>query len=191
MDGMLALLDQIDHSRERILVAIESLPDEALLEPAAVGRFSVAQLLALQAAWEAELVTGLMRLEQGQKPEQLLALMEEPEAYEARRLEEYQGRDLDRIFADWQQVRVQLETWLDVFSERDLASRKRFKWLHGRSLRQVIMSVTVEQETAAARALAVFARRWLAEHDDRPSLIVPLSAVSASPEVEQDDEKPD
>ena len=193
MDGVLAILDQLDASRERVLVAIEELPDEALLEPGAVGQYSVADVLALQAAWEAELVTGLMRLDQGKKPEQLLAALAQPEVYDARRYVEFKGRGLDRIFADLQQVRMQLETWLEAFSERDLMSRNRYSWFGGKSLRQVIMMVCEEREAVYVADLESFAVRWLneqeAEPDSEPAHFISLTAVS--PEANQDDEQPD
>ena len=196
MDGVMAVLDEMDGSREQVLLAIEALPDEALLAVGAVGRYSAAAVLALQAAWEAELVTGLMRLDQGRKPEKLLAALAKPLEYEIRRIAEYQGRDLDRIFEDWQQVRMQLESWLEMFSERDLMNRKRFKWLDGKSLRQVIEMASSEREKGYVAELAAFAQGWLAAHPSEESgVVIPLTAVSPpSPvlsEVEDENEKSD
>lgn len=166
MDGLMDTLDMLDSSRERVLVAIAALPDEALLTAEAVGEASVADLLALQTAWEAELVTGLMRLDQGVKPEKLLAALARPEAYEARRLVEYTGRELDRVFADWQQVRAQLEGWLEMFSERDMMNRKRFKALRGKSLQQVVLAASSEREARYTAVLETFAREWLEANND-------------------------
>ena len=69
------LLDALDNSRESLLVAIEPLPDEALHEKQAVGEWSVADVLINITAWEAELVTGLMRIQQNKRPERLLEAM--------------------------------------------------------------------------------------------------------------------
>ncbi|MCB9421298.1 MAG: ClbS/DfsB family four-helix bundle protein [Ardenticatenaceae bacterium] len=192
MEGVLAILDQLDSSRERVLTAIEMLPDEALVEAGAVGKYSVADLLALQAAWEAELVTGLMRLNQRKKPEQLLAALARPDVYDAERYTEFAGRDLDLIFDDLQQVRMQLETWLEEFSERDLMGRNRYEWFGGKSLKQVILGVCTEQEAAYVADLERFSQQWLDEHEDEedvePDHFIPLTAVL--PEVD-DDEQPD
>jgi hypothetical protein len=190
MDTVLAILDRLDSSRERVLTAIEELPDEALLTAGVVGQYSVADVLALQAAWEAELVTGLMRLDQRKKPEQLLAALAGPEAYDARRYAEYRGRDLDLIFDDLQRVRTQLEAWLEEFSERDLMGRNRYAWFSGKSLRQVIMTVCAEREAAYVVDLEHFAQQWLDENDgeSEPAFFIPLTAVS--PEVDND-EQPD
>ncbi len=180
MDGVMAILDELDRSRERVLVAIELLSDEALLAVGTVAAGSVADVLALQAAWEAELVTGLMRLDQGKKPEKLLAALAAAEPYEAGRLAEYEGRDLDRIFEDWQQVRMQLEGWLEAFSEQDLMSRKRFKWLKGKSLKQLILSVCVEREGMYVTDLESLARDWV---DDAVDLSIPLASISVTTAV--------
>ena len=192
METVLAILDQLDSSRERVLSAIEELPDEALLAMGTVGDYSAADVLALQAAWEAELVTGLMRLDQRKKPEKLLAALAKPEVYDARRYAELKGRDLDLIFDDLQQVRMQLEAWLEEFSERDLMGRNRYSWFGGKSLRQVIMTVCTEREATYVADLERFAQQWLAENDgeseSESALFIPLTAVS--PEVEND-EQPD
>ena len=47
------LLDALDNSRESLLMAIESLPDEALLEKQAIGEWSVGDSLTNITAWEA------------------------------------------------------------------------------------------------------------------------------------------
>lgn len=187
MESVLAILDQLDSSREQVLVAIEQLSDEALLAEKAIGSYSIADVLALQAAWEAELVTGLMRLDQGKKPEKLLTALAQPEAYDVRRHDEYRGRDLDQIFDDLQQVRMQLESWLDQFSERDFMNRKRYKWFGGKSLKQVITAVTLEREAAYVADMTRFAQRWLAAQDDEPTHFIPLTAVSSE---DDNDEQP-
>jgi hypothetical protein len=187
MDIVFAILDQLDSTREQVLVAIEQLPDEALLAENAIGNYSIADILALQVAWEAELVTGLMRIDQGKKPEKLLAALAQPEAYDSRRYAEYRGRDLDIIFDDLQQVRMQLETWLEQFSERDLMNRKRYKWFGGESLKQVITAVTAERETAYVADMNRFARQWLEAQDAEPAHYIPLTAVSSE---DENDEQP-
>ena len=66
------LLMQLDESRERLLIAIEPLPDLVLIKKGVVGQWSIADILVNLTVWEAELVTGLMKIERGQKPGRLL-----------------------------------------------------------------------------------------------------------------------
>jgi hypothetical protein len=94
------LLDALDNNREKLLVAIEPLPDEALHEKQAVGEWSVSDALINITAWEAELVTGLMRIRQNQRPDRLLEALKDPAEYDKRRFAENQDRDLDQVFLD-------------------------------------------------------------------------------------------
>ena len=91
------LVDKLDQSRERLLVAIEPLSDEVLLAANALGKWSIADLLVNLTAWESELVTGLLHIDQGKKPARLLAAMADAEAYSQKRFLENQGRDLDGV----------------------------------------------------------------------------------------------
>ncbi len=154
------ILDQLDGSRERLLMAIEELPDEALMAQGVLGQWSVADVLANLTVWEAELVTAIMRLDQGKKPDKLQAAMQKPDAFDASCYAENQGRDLDRIFADWQQVRVQLEEWLETLPVRYVTNPKRYKWLSGKSLWQLVQEVVIAREKRFLPHLQLFAQRW-------------------------------
>lgn len=154
------LLEKLDESRERLLVAIESLPDHALLTQNAVQEWTISNLLANLTAWEAELVTGLMKLDQGKKPAKLMMALKNPQGFDVQCSADFFGRDLDRIFRDWQDVRIQLERRLGSFSERQLTNPKRFKWFNGRSLSQIIALTTYEREAQFMPAVEKFAAQW-------------------------------
>ncbi len=154
------LLDELDGSRERLLVAIEELPDDALLAPGVLDTWTVADVLANLTVWEAELVTAIMRLDQGKKPDKLQAAMQKPEAFDAQCYAENQGRDLDRVFADWQQVRVQLEEWLETLPLRQVTNPKQYKQLNGKSLWQLVQEVVIAREKRFLPHLQLFAQRW-------------------------------
>ncbi len=187
MQVLETFLDDLDQSRERLLVALELLPDEALLTPGVVGDYSITDCLALQTAWEAELVTGFMRLDRGQKPEALLQALAQPEAYDQQRVAENRARSLDAIFEDFQRVRVQVEEWLEEFSEKDLTKPQRFPWFQGRSLLQLTAVLTYEREAGYIPAIEAFAAQW-ADDEAEPdaNLLIPLTAVS----LEEPDDYP-
>ncbi len=172
------LLDQLDQTRVQLLVAIDPLPDAALLQAGANGRFSIADLLALLTAWEAELVTALMRVDQGKKPEKLLDALANPKAFNEKRYQENKGRDLDRIFDDLQQVRVRLEGWIINFSERSLSNPKRYKWLRGYPLAQMIEDASFGNEADYLPELETFAKKWLEKERALADSTIPLTAVS-------------
>ena len=140
------LLDALDNSREKLLIAIEPLSDEALQEKQAVGEWSVSDLLVNITAWEAELVTGLMRLGQNKRPDRLLEALKEPSTYDKERFAENQDRDLDQVFLDLQRVRIQVEEWILEFSERELTNPRRYPWLKGKAVKEIIAAAAFERE---------------------------------------------
>lgn len=160
------LLDQLDSTRERLLVALDELPDEALLAPNTIGHWSVADLLVQQTVWESELVTGLLRISQGKKPVRLLAALDNAEEYGRLRYQENKGRDLDRIFDDLPQVRVQLEEWLEEFSEKQLSKKGHFAWLKNRALADLIAQLTYEHERRYLPQVEALAQKWQPPNDN-------------------------
>lgn len=181
------LLDSLDESRERLLVAIEPLDDEALLRKNAVDKWSISDILTNITAWESELVTGLMKLDQDKRPSNLLAALANPENYDQAHYGEMQDRDLDQVFNDLQQVRVQVEDWLSAFSERDLTSPRRYRWLDGRTLRSIIAETTYQRESKFLPAIETFAESWLSEEILAANNIIPLTMVEPLTEEEEDD----
>ena len=183
------LLDRLFQSRERLLVALEMLPDEALWQSGAIGEWSIVDLLNVLTAWDSELVTAMMRLEKGQKPDKLLAAMVDREAFAARVVVQGRERNLDAIFDDLQGSRMHVEEWLEFFSERQLTNSKQFKWFEGKSLLQVVEAFSTTQEKAYLPMLEAFAQNWQDETEtaDLPH-IIPLTAVNP---LENNDEQSD
>ena len=177
------LLDKLDETRETLLMALEDLPDEAFAEPNAIGNWSVQDLLANITAWEAELVTGLMRLKQGKKPDQLLAALDDMDAYDQARFAENVERPLETTFNDFQKVRMELETWLEEFTDQELTRPRQFKWFRRESLAQIIERLTITRERPFAIKVAVFAEQWLKREAAANANIIPLTLV----EVPDDD----
>ena len=160
------LLDRLDTARERTLMALEMLPDEALVQPGAIGRWSIADLLSILTAWDAELVTGLMQLSNGKTPERLLAALRQPDIYNAQRHQDAQGRDLDAIFDDFQASRLHLEEWLSGLSERALSDPRHYKALGGEAVARLIARATADHEARYLPFLTGFAQRWEATQED-------------------------
>jgi hypothetical protein len=174
MSAMERLLDELDATRERLLVALESLPDEALLQPGLAEGWSMADVLMNLTLWESELVTALMQIDQGKKPGGLLAALAEPAKYNQARFAEFKGRALDAVFDDWMKVRLELEEWLEMLPDEQLTDKKRYSWLKGRSLADLIAQTTYENERRYLPEIERFAQAWeTAERDT-----IPLTAVN-------------
>lgn len=201
MSALEDLLDQMDATREQTLVALETLPDEALVAPGVIGRWSVADLLSILTAWDAEVVTGLLRLKQGKAPDKLLAALANPDLYNAGRYQDAQGRDLEVIFEDFQGARLHLEEWLSDFSERALTDPRHYKALGGQALGRLIARATFEHEARYLPFLTTYADRWEPAELDEPQtislagidILAPtgdgaLSANGRSPEEMEDED---
>jgi hypothetical protein len=115
-----------------------------------------------------------MQVEQGKKPGRLLAALANTGDYNQERYAENAGRDLDRVFDDWMKVRLELEEWLETFSDHDLADQQRFKWSNGRALADLIAQATFENERRYLPQIEQFAQEWAAATQS----VIPLTAVS-------------
>lgn len=177
--------ERLDEVRERLLVAVDPLPDEALLRPGTIGRWSIADTLAHLIIWEAELVTGLMKIEAGKKPTRLLQALADRDQFNAQRQPELEGRDLDRIFDDLIGVRRQLETWLTYFSDKELNDSKRYKHLRGQPLWKLIEANSYGHELTHLPAIESFATDWLkAEESAEGSIFLDEIEVISYDDVE-------
>jgi hypothetical protein len=176
MSALEDLLDRLDATRERTLMALETLPDEALLAPGVIGRWSIADLLSILTAWDAEVVTGLLRLKQGKPPEKLLAAVANPDLYNAGRYQDAQGRDLEVIFEDFQGARLHLEEWLSELSERALTDPRHYKVLGGQALGRLVARATYEHEARYLPFLTTYAARWEPAEMAEPETI-PLDGI--------------
>jgi hypothetical protein len=179
------LLDALDERRERLLVAIEHLDDAALLQKNVVDEWSISDVLTNLTAWESELVTGLMKLDQNKRPVKLMEALADPAGYDRAFYSAMQDRQLDQIFADLQLVRVQLEDWLSEFSEKDLTKSKRYRGLEGRSLRDVIAEATYKREEKFLPAIEAFSQAWL-DRQNPAEDVIPLTLVDTFIESEHE-----
>ncbi len=160
------ILDKLDYSREQLLIPLELLPDEALVQPQAVGDWSIAQLLVILTAWESEWVTAMMHLQKNQKPDKLLTALKNRDGYNAKLIKKSGSeRNLDPVFDDFQLARVHVEDWLEAFSMKKLSNRKQFKWLNGRSILDLLEQCSYGYESKFVPAIEKFSESWLAHEN--------------------------
>ena len=154
------IFEQLDSSRVRLLELLSVLPEEMLTQPGVMGDWTIADILAHLVVWESELITCLMKLDQGKKPKRMLAAIADLDGYNARRFEENKERDLERIFDDLQSVRVHLEEWLPKFSNEDLNDVGRYKWSDEIALWQIVEANTFGHEGEHLPELEAFVLQW-------------------------------
>jgi len=128
------LLAALEGSHNRVLEAIEDLTPQQMLEPGVVGDWSIKDILAHLARWEAELVKLLWQAHQGIKPSSVHTDQISVDEVNARWQLEDRDRPLERILNDFNGVRQQTIRRLDYFTDQDLNTIERYRWLEGRAL---------------------------------------------------------
>jgi hypothetical protein len=157
-----ALLAALEQGRQQFLELIEPLSDEQLTQPGAAGEWSVKDLLAHLARWEAELVRSLWLARQG-RAHTLLTDPAQVDALNARWQRESRGRSLGQALEDFHAVRLQTIRRLEDFSSEELTDPRRYSWLAGTPLWQWIASQSYQHEAEHAGQL----RAWLANQTAR------------------------
>jgi uncharacterized damage-inducible protein DinB len=152
------LYQALNHSRERLLRAIEGLDATHLTQPGAVGIWSVKDVLAHLAMWEAQTVTLLYQVRQGMKPTTLHLKTFDTDQQNAQWYEQAKDRPWEQVWADFQGVRVQTLRRLDAFNEDELSSPTRFPWL-GMSLADLVYEWVVQHEEDHAADLETWRQR--------------------------------
>jgi hypothetical protein len=147
----------LEESRAALLDAIDGLTPEQLLQPRAVGEWSVRDILQHLSLWEAELVRLLMHVDQGRRAVgQSFVPNPDFDSLNARWHAETKDRPLDRVLEDFHGVRRQTRRWIDEFSDEDLERLRRESWLHNQSLARWIAEYSYEHEQEHTQAI----RAW-------------------------------
>ena len=147
----------LEASRAALLDTLDGLTPEHLLQPRAVGEWSVRDVLQHLSLWEAELVRLLLHVDRGRQAVGG-SFVPNPDfdAINARWHAETKDRRLDRVLEDFHGVRRQTLRWVDEFSDEDLTRIRREKWLHRQPLAGWIAEYSYEHE--AEHTLAI--RAW-------------------------------
>lgn len=140
------LLAALEESHARVLEAIEGLTPQQMLEQGVVGDWSIKDILAHLSRWEAELVKLLWQAHQGIKPSGVYTDQISVDEVNARWQQEDQDRPLDRILEDFNGVRNQTIRRLDYFTDQDVSTPERYRWLEGRALWEWIAGDSFEHD---------------------------------------------
>lgn len=134
------LLTSLTNSRQRLVDLINDASDLELIEPDTIAGWSVKDVLAHLAAWEAELVTALAReVSQNRKPKLVDIDDAETEKLNQKWFGENKDRPLDRVREDFAGARKQLLRQINNIPDKDLTDPKKYKWLNGKTLADYIL----------------------------------------------------
>lgn len=148
------ILHELEEARADLLVSIEGLSPDAMRRPGAVGIWSVKDTLAHVAAWEAELVTALNQVENGQVPG--IVDIEDIDAWNEEQYRLNVRRSLDAIRDDLTGVHRMLLRMLGDMDEKTLTDNRQFRWMEGEPLAYLVE----ENATLHEQEHAGDIRRW-------------------------------
>jgi hypothetical protein len=141
------ILEKLGSGHQQMLEAIDGLSEEAMLQPGVVGDWSVKDILNHLSHWEAELVTLLWQVQQGQKPFVTSHSVEVIEKLNQQWYLEGFERSLEMVMADFRGVRKQTIRRVEALTDDDLTQPNRYLWLKGKSLADKIATYSFEHET--------------------------------------------
>ena len=130
------ILDELIGARQELMAAIEGLTPLQMLEPGAVGTWSVKDVLSHLAAWESETVTALNQAQNNRVPE-IIKIDDIDEWNEEQHLASFY-RPLDAILEDLEGVHRMLLKMVEDFDEKMLTDNRRFNWMEGEPLAYLI-----------------------------------------------------
>jgi hypothetical protein len=147
------LLNALEEGREAFLETLEGLDEEALQTPGVVGTWSLKDLLAHLSRWEAELVKLLWQARQGQKPTSAQLTATNVDEINALWQAETRARELERVLEDFHTVRNQTLLRVEEFTDQELTDPRRYKWLKGQPLWQMIAENSFAHEAEHAEQI--------------------------------------
>ena len=156
------LIEALEDSREELMDLLDGLSDETLLTAGVVGEWSIKDILAHLAFWEGQMVTLLFQAQRGmEKPSTVHFGKESVDAINARWYEQAQTRELAMVLNDFIGVRKQTIRRVKELSSSDLNDPKRYPWMNGVPLVELILSDTLEHEEEHADQIG----EWLDQRD--------------------------
>lgn len=146
------LTQALKESRASIDALIKTLSTAELEQPGALGpQWSIKDVLSHLTACEAEIVTHLAKARSGKPPTKIDYTDAEIEAQNARWFEANRDRALDRVLADFQGVRRQLQRQIDGYADAGLKSRP--AWLKGKTVAEYVIGEVLEHDREHLAAL--------------------------------------
>lgn len=142
------LLDQLLGARQKLLTALEGLPQDSLLRPGAMGMWSVKDILAHLTAWESELVTALSKLDPKQTP--AILKIDDIDEWNADQYHTAAPRPLSDVLEDFHGVHKHLLRAVEALDDKTLGDPRRFRWMEGEPLSYLVLENAIlhEQEHA-------------------------------------------
>lgn len=163
VDNKEALLDLLEEERATTLELLAELDDDVLSTAEIRAGWTAKDLLAHLTVWEAELVTGLFRLDARRPPRYYTLTDTEGDVLTRQFWQENRERPLERILEDFVGVRTQLLVQVERLNEKDLFSPTRYNWLRkSETLVDYILAESVVHEVDHRKEIEAWWRAYQA-----------------------------
>lgn len=154
--GKAELISAYDNARQTFLNALDGLEDDDFLSIGAVGIWSVKDVLAHLTAWESELITALVHVENNKKGAPNIVKIDEINEWNAERYHESVRRGFQVIWDDFVGIHKHLIEVITVLDERILEDNRKFPWLEGEPLSYLVYENAIWHEEEHANDIM----RW-------------------------------
>jgi hypothetical protein len=134
------LLHEMQSGYTAFEALVASLSAEQLTAPGVNGEWSIKDILAHIAAWQARAAHTLEAVSRNEKPwdEQSVTTEEDMHLFNAKTFAANQALPLDQIWSDFRASYERLLAATEALSEADLFEPLRFAWMDGNPLRRIV-----------------------------------------------------
>ncbi|NDJ86088.1 MAG: ClbS/DfsB family four-helix bundle protein [Chloroflexi bacterium] len=162
------LLAAFEEARNKFLKSIDGLSEDELLQPGAVGYWSVKDVLAHLTAWESELVTALVRIEQGKKDAPNIVAIDDIDDWNEGQYHNNAARQLAIILDDFHGVGKHLKAALEALNNRTLDDNRVFAWMEGEPLSYLVYENAIWHEEEHADEILAWRERKDSDNEAPP-----------------------
>jgi uncharacterized damage-inducible protein DinB len=160
------LIEAFERARDKLLAALDGLSPDDLLRPGAVGYWSVKDVLAHLTAWESELVTALVHIEQGKKGAPNIIAIEDIDEWNEQQYHISASRSLEVIWEDFVGVSKHLIAALQALDNRTLDDNRVFRWMEGEPLAYLVYENAIWHEEEHAEDILDWRESWTEDDSD-------------------------
>jgi uncharacterized damage-inducible protein DinB len=154
--GQQELIEAYQSARRALMEALEGLENEDFLRPGAVGTWSVKDALAHITAWESEVVTALVYVENGKRGTPNIMTIDDIDEWNDEQYHHSARRTFEVIWDDFVVVERHVIEAIKALDDRTLADNRKFPWMEGEALEYIIYENAIWHEEEHAEDI----RQW-------------------------------
>lgn len=144
--GKRELIYEYEIARAKFMHAINGLEEEDLLISGAVGHWSIKDVMAHLTAWESELITALVRIENGNASIPNIVKIDDIDEWNDEQYEASTQRGLDVIWDDFMGIKKHMVEAIESLDETILMDNRKFPWMEGEALSYLVYENAIWHE---------------------------------------------